>query len=109
MIKKKIRYWKNFAPFPFKINLVRWIDKSTELRSLDNSLRKIFPFRSKSSLILPRNVERDRYEEYVGLKKISPLVTSHQSSKVNYSHMWVDRVMRTKIQIFSKFTQVLSC
>jgi hypothetical protein len=59
-------------------------------------------------LILPRNLERDGYEGYVGLKKISPLVTSHQSSNVNYSHMWVDGVIRTKNKIFSKFTQVLS-
>jgi hypothetical protein len=28
---------------------------------------KMFPFRFKSSLILPRNLERYGYEEYVGL------------------------------------------
>jgi hypothetical protein len=29
----------------------------------------MFPFRFKSSLILPRKLERNGYEEYVGLKE----------------------------------------
>jgi hypothetical protein len=36
------------------------------------------------------------------LSKISPLVTSHQTNKENYSHKWINRVTETKNQMFFK-------
>jgi len=53
----------------------------------------------KFFLILPRE-RRDRFVFYE-LELISPLVTSQQSIKENYSHKWLNWVTKTKKQILS--------
>ena len=44
--------------------------------------------------------EKDRFGFY-GLELISPLVTSHQPIKKNYSHKWLNWVTKTKNHILS--------
>jgi hypothetical protein len=34
------------------------------------------------------------------LSKISPVVTSHQTNTENYSHKWINRVTKTKNQVY---------
>jgi hypothetical protein len=53
-----------------------------------------------------RERERERYgfRDIMDLSKISPLVTSHQTNKENYSHKWINRVTKTKNQIFFKIS-----